>query len=64
MFVNDEDKQYVICSIEFLDEEYDKKYIKQVSREEQINIVKDLQKTGYTLLSCDEKYYFEDIDEE
>lgn len=64
VFVNDEDKQYVICSIEFLDEEYDKKYIKQVSREEQINIVKDLQKTGYTLLSCNEKYYFEDIDEE
>ncbi len=59
VLVNDEERQYIICISDFLDEEYDDKYIKHISEEDQIRRVNGLEKAGYTLLGCDEKYYFE-----
>lgn len=63
LLVNDSTKQYMIFHSDFLDNGYEDEYLKYMTQEEHIKKVREVEQMGYQLISCQEEYYFDEIND-
>ena len=64
LLVNNTKKEYMIMYSDHLKNGYEDERFHFVSQDEYVALVEQLKKDGYTMLSCSEKYYYMEINDQ
>ena len=63
LLINERQKEYMILYSDFLKNGYRDKFFKPTKAKEFISLAEKLKAEGYTLLSCAEDYYYEELED-